>query len=60
MRTFSEVDEAQCLRLLDFDQEERSLVPIILQEIFFIQSVIYGCHAMTRMCKLCQNQIELI
>jgi len=34
MRNSSEVDEAQCLWLLDFDLDERSSVHIILQENF--------------------------
>jgi hypothetical protein len=48
MRTISEVDVSQCLWLPDFDLDESSSVFKIFKKLSYIQSVLYGCHAMSR------------
>jgi len=56
MKTFSEVDEAQCLRLLDFDLDERSSVLIILQENFLLSNPSF---MVVTPCLECVNYVKI-
>jgi len=56
MKTFSEVDEAQCQRLLDFDLDERSSVLIILQENFLLSNPSF---MVVTPCLECVNYVKI-